>query len=239
MKRREQIAAGLAAVSGRVERACRSAGRDPAEVTVVVVTKTFPAADVRLLADLGVRDIGESRDQEAAPKAAACADLGLTWHFVGQLQTNKAASVAGYADVVHSVDRVRLVDPLDRAASAAGREIRCLVQAGLDGGPYGGAGRGGTGRGGADPADVLALADHVAAARSLHLAGVMAVAPLGGDPVDAFTRLARIAELVQKRHPAATWVSAGMSGDLEAAVARGATHLRVGTAILGARPPAG
>jgi pyridoxal phosphate enzyme (YggS family) len=233
VNRREQIAAGLAGVRARVERACRTAGRDPAGVTVVVVTKTFPAADVRLLADLGVRDIGESRDQEAAPKAAACADLGLTWHFVGQLQTNKVTSVAGYADVVHSVDRVRLVDALDRAASAAGREIRCLVQATLGDGPRG------AGRGGADPTDVLALADHVAGARSLHLSGVMAVAPLGGDPADAFTRLARIAELVQKRHPTARWVSAGMSGDLEAAVALGATHLRVGSAILGARPPAG
>lgn len=235
MNRREQIAAGLAAVGARVERACRMAGRDAAGVTVVVVTKTFPATDVRLLADLGVRDIGESRDQEGAPKAAACADLDLTWHFVGQLQTNKAASVAAYADVVHSVDRVRLVDALDRAATAAGREVHCLVQAAFGGAPQGG----GAGRGGTDPADVLVLADRVAAARSLHLAGVMAVAPLGGDPADAFTRLARIAESVQKRHPAATWVSAGMSGDLEAAVAQGATHLRVGTAILGARPPAG
>jgi hypothetical protein len=232
--RRDEIAAGLAAVAARVERACRRVGRDPADVTVVVVTKTFPAADVRLLADLGVRDIGESRDQEAAPKAAACSDLGVTWHFVGQLQTNKAASVARYADVVHSVDRIRLVDTLDRAARAAGREMRCLVQVALAAGP-----RNGVGRGGAVPADVPELADRIAAARSLHLAGVMAVAPLGGNPDDAFSRLARAAETVQTRHSAATWVSAGMSGDLEAAVAHGATHLRVGTAILGARPPAG
>jgi hypothetical protein len=232
--RRDEIAAGLAAVTARVERACRRVGRDPAEVTVVVVTKTFPAADVRLLADLGVRDIGENRDQEAAPKAAACADLGVTWHFVGQLQTNKAVSVARYADVVHSVDRIRLVDALDRAAWAAGREVRCLVQVGLADGP-----RDGVGRGGAAPADVPVLADRIAATRSLRLAGVMAVAPLGGDPDDAFGRLARVAEAVQTRHSAATWVSAGMTGDLEAAVAHGATHLRVGTAILGARPPAG
>jgi hypothetical protein len=232
--RRDQIAAGLAAVGARVERACRRVGRDPAEITVVVVTKTFPAADVRLLADLGVRDIGESRDQEAAPKAVACADLGLTWHFVGQLQTNKAVSVARYADVVHSVDRIRLVETLDRAAWAAGRELRCLVQVALADGP-----RDSAGRGGAASADVWVLADRIAAARSLHLAGVMAVAPLRGDPDDAFSRLARIAEAVQSRHPSATWVSAGMSGDLEAAVAHGATHLRVGTAILGARPPAG
>ncbi|MGH8823199.1 MAG: YggS family pyridoxal phosphate-dependent enzyme [Jiangellaceae bacterium] len=234
MTRRDEIAAGLAAVTARVERACRSAGRDPAEVTVVVVTKTFPATDVRLLSDLGVRHIGESRDQEAAPKAAACADLGMTWHFVGQLQTNKAGSVARYADVVHSVDRVRLVDALDRAAWSAGREVRCLVQVAV-----GDRSQSGAGRGGVSAADVPALADHISAARSLRLAGVMGVAPLGGDPDDAFTHLARIAETVQSRHAAATWVSAGMSGDLEAAVAHGATHLRVGTAILGARPPAG
>ncbi|HET6728520.1 MAG TPA: YggS family pyridoxal phosphate-dependent enzyme [Jiangellaceae bacterium] len=234
MTRRDQIAAGLAAVTARIERACRRVGRDPAEVTVVVVTKTFPAADVRLLADLGVRDVGESRDQEAAPKAAACADLGVTWHFVGKLQTNKAVSVARYADVVHSVDRIRLVDALDRAAWAAGRELRCLVQVSLADGP-----RDSAERGGAAPADVPALADRIAAAHSLRLAGVMAVAPLRGDPDDAFSRLTRVAETVQTRHSAATWVSAGMSGDLEAAVAHGATHLRVGTAILGARPPAG
>jgi PLP dependent protein len=232
--RRDQIAAGLAAVTARIERACRRVGRDPAEVTVVVVTKTFPAADVRLLADLGVRDVGESRDQEAAPKAAACADLGVTWHFVGKLQTNKAVSVARYADVIHSVDRIRLVDALDRAAWAAGRELRCLVQVSLADGL-----RDSAERGGAAPADVPALADRIAAGHSLRLAGVMAVAPLRGDPDDAFGRLARVAETVQTRHSAATWVSAGMSGDLEAAVAHGATHLRVGTAILGARPPAG
>lgn len=234
MTRRDEIATGLAAVTSRVERACRTAGRDPAGVTVVVVTKTFPATDVRLLAELGVRHIGESRDQEAAPKAAACADLHLTWHFVGQLQTNKAGSVAGYADVVHSVDRARLVDALDRAASSSGRDVRCLVQVALGDAPDGGAGRGG-----ASAADVAALAERVSAARSLRLAGVMGVAPLGGDPDEAFARLARIAETVQIRHQGATWVSAGMSGDLEAAVTHGATHLRVGTAILGARPPAG
>lgn len=225
--RRDELAAGLAAVRERVERACDRAGRDPAGVTVIVVTKTFPASDVRLLADLGVTDIGENRHQEAAAKVAECAGLPVRWHFVGQLQTNKAGAVAGYASVVHSVDRVRLVSALARGAEAAGRRVDCLVQVSLDDEP---------GRGGAAGSDVPAVADRIAGAPALRLAGVMAVAPLGADPSPAFERLAGVAAAVRRRHPGADWVSAGMSGDLEAAVAHGATHLRVGSAILGERP---
>lgn len=197
-------------------------------MTLVAVTKTFPASDVRLLAELGVRDIGENRDQEAREKAAACAGLDLTWHFVGQLQTNKARSVARYASVVHSVDRLRLVQALERAvASVRSGPLRCLVQVRLDDEP---------GRGGADPAAVPDLADAIAAAPGLLLQGVMAVAPLGVDPEPAFARLAEVAELVRSRHPDATWISAGMSDDLEAAVRHGATHVRIGRGLLGARP---
>jgi PLP dependent protein len=233
VNRREEIAAGLAAVDERVTRACGAAGRDRAEVTIVVVTKTFPASDIRLLARLGVEDIGESRDQEAARKAADCAGLGLTWHFVGQLQTNKARSVARYASVVHSVDRARLVDSLAAAATASGRQLGCLVQVSLD------SENSPAIRGGATPAEVPALADRIAAAAPLRLLGVMALAPLEADPAAAFVRLAQVAASVRDRHPTANWISAGMSADLEAAVAAGATHLRVGTAILGQRPPAG
>jgi PLP dependent protein len=232
VSRRAEIAAGLAAVDDRVKRACAAAGRDPAEVTVIVVTKTFGASDIRLLAELGVRDIGENRDQEAAAKAAECSDLPLTWHFVGQLQTNKARSVAGYAAVVHSVDRPRLVDALARAAVAHHRRVGCLVQVSLQAHPT-------PGRGGAAESDVMALADAIATADNLRLLGVMAVAPLGGDPAAAFDRLARVADAVRSRHPGADWISAGMSEDLEPAIAAGATHLRVGSAILGRRPAAG
>lgn len=228
--RRDELAANLAAVRQRVADACAGAGRDVGDLTLVVVTKTFPADDVRRLAGLGVTDVGENRDQDAAPKALACADLALRWHFVGQLQTNKARSVATYADVVHAVDRPRLVAAIDTAASKAGRVVRALVQVDLD---ETGAGEG---RGGARPDDVPALADALAAAQHLELGGVMAVAPLGGDPRAAFDRLARIAERVRRDHPRATDVSAGMSADLEAAVAAGATHLRVGSAVLGRRP---
>ena len=230
MTRQEELAVSLAAVHGRIDAAARAAGRDPAEVSLVVVTKTWPAADVRLLAGLGVTDVGENRDQEAAPKASACADLPLRWHFIGGLQRNKARSVARYAAVVESVDRPELVPALQRGAEAADRRLDVLLQVSLDG-----AG----GRNGAVPADLPALADLVVAADRLTLRGVMAVAPLGADPDDAFARLADVAAALRVAHPQATTVSAGMSGDLEAAVRHGATHVRVGTAVLGGRPPLG
>ena len=228
--RRIELAANLSAVERRIDRATRSAGRDRASVTLVVITKTWPATDVRLLAELGVTHVGENRDQEAAPKAAAVAGIGLHWHFVGQLQTNKARSVASYADVVESVDRVRLASALDRAAVAAERRLSCLVQVSLDAEP---------GRGGARPEQVPEVAAAIASSSHCDLAGVMAVAPLGEEPVAAFTRLAAISELLRGDHPTATAISAGMSGDLEEAITCGATHVRVGSAVLGHRPPVG
>ncbi|WP_067795780.1 YggS family pyridoxal phosphate-dependent enzyme [Actinomadura formosensis] len=228
-QRRAELAEGLAAVRARVAAACAAAGRDEAEITLIAVTKTFPASDVRLLAGLGLTDVGENRDQEARPKAAECADLPLTWHFVGRLQSNKARAVAGYADVVHSVDRSRLVSALSEAAVRAGRTLRCLVQVSLD------EEEAAQGRGGAAPDAVPGLADEIAGAAGLELGGVMAVAPLGADPLPAFTRLAGVAGEVRRNHPGARIVSAGMSGDLEQAIACGATHLRVGTALLGGR----
>jgi hypothetical protein len=225
-----ELAAHLGQVRARLAAACEAAGRDPHSVCLVAITKTWPADDVRRLAALGVRDVGENRDQEARPKAAACADLGLVWHFVGQLQTNKARSVAGYADVVHSVDRARLVAALDRGAVEAGREVGVLLEVALDGE---------AGRGGAAPAEVPALAGLVAESAALRLRGVMGVAPLGADPAPAFARLAAVSAALRSDHPQAGWISAGMSGDLEAAIAAGATHVRVGTALLGRRVPLG
>lgn len=234
-ERRAQLAANLARVEERIAAACDAAGRPREDVTLVVVTKTYPASDVRILSELGVRQVAENRDQDAAPKVAACRDLPLTWHFVGQLQTNKVRSVVGYADFVHSVDRMRLVSSLSAAAVAAGREPGCLVQIALDAesGTQGA-------RGGVAPDVVAEIADAVAAAPGLRLSGVMAVAPLSGEyagqPRAAFDRVAEIASRLREAHPAATMVSAGMSSDLEEAVAAGATHVRVGTAVLGVRP---
>jgi pyridoxal phosphate enzyme (YggS family) len=228
-RRREQIAAGLAEVRRRVADAAAGTGREPDDVTLVVVTKFFPASDVRILADLGVTDVGENRHPEAADKLAACAGLGLRWHFIGGLQSNKAAVVASYADVVESVDRRKLVAALQRGAHDRAHPVDVLLQVSLD--PPGH-----EGRSGADPADLPALADAVEQAGMLRLRGLMAVAPLGEDPVPAFGRLAAVHREFTEQRPAATWLSAGMSNDFEAAVAAGATHVRVGSAILGARP---
>jgi len=235
--RRAELAENLTALRARVATACEAAGRDVGEISVVAVTKTWPASDVRLLAELGVSDIGENRDQEAAPKAAECADLALTWHFVGQIQTNKCRSVVGYADVVQSVDRPRLARVLAKEARRAGRVVTCLVQVDLD--DEGRADRGGaapTGqRGGVRPDQAPQLARQVAAEDGLRLGGVMAVAPLGARPREAFRRLEEVAAEIRAMYPAAGVISAGMSGDLEEAIASGATHLRVGTALLGVR----
>ncbi|CAM5568417.1 YggS family pyridoxal phosphate-dependent enzyme [Streptomyces abikoensis] len=236
--RRTELADNLARVEERISRACAAAGRPREDVTLIVVTKTYPASDVRLLAELGVRHVAENRDQEAAPKAAECADLPLTWHFVGQLQTNKVRSVASYADFVHSVDRVRLVTALGAAAVKAGRTLDCLIQVALD------AESGERGeRGGVAPDGVTDLADALAAAEGVRPAGLMTVAPLvgpyAGRPRSAFERLMEISTGLRAAHPAANMVSAGMSADLDDAVAAGATHVRVGSAVLGVRPRLG
>jgi pyridoxal phosphate enzyme (YggS family) len=226
--RRSELELRLAEVRRRIAKACQAAGRDPGELTLIGVTKTRPASDVRLLSELGLRDVGENRDAEAAPKAAECADLDLTWHFIGQLQTNKCASVVRYASVVHSVDRLRLIRALGKAACDAGQVIEGLIEVSLDGDPA---------RGGAVADDVPALAEALAVEEGLVLGGVMAVAPLDMEPTAAFAGLRDCATAVQAIRPAARVISAGMSGDMEAAVEFGATHLRIGTALLGDREP--
>ncbi|MFJ3716100.1 YggS family pyridoxal phosphate-dependent enzyme [Streptomyces sp. NPDC090057] len=236
--RKTELAGNLANVERRISAACAAAGRERDEVTLIVVTKTYPASDVRILSELGVRHVAENRDQDAAPKAAACADLPLKWHFVGQLQTNKVRSVVGYADFVQSVDRDRLVTTLSREAERAGREVGCLIQVALDAGA---SGRGE--RGGVAPGGIEELAGLVAGAPGLRLDGLMTVAPLTGEYAGreqaAFDRLMDLSTDLRRAHPAATMVSAGMSADLEQAVAAGATHVRVGTAVLGVRPRLG
>ncbi|MEU2349326.1 YggS family pyridoxal phosphate-dependent enzyme [Modestobacter sp. NPDC049651] len=228
----DRLAENLRHVRARIDAAARAAGRDPAGVRLLAVSKTWPAADVRALAALGQRDFAENRVQELAGKVAELADVpGLRWHLVGQLQRNKAAAVVRLGATVHSVDRSSLAEALARAAEREQQVVDVLVQVDL-GGPEGELGA----RGGADPADVPALADAVAELPGLALRGLMAVAPRGQDPAPAFARLAALAEQVRAAHPSASELSAGMSGDLEAAVAAGATEVRVGTALFGARP---
>jgi pyridoxal phosphate enzyme (YggS family) len=222
--RRGELAAAVAAVRGRIAVACSAAGRDLSDVTLIAVTKTWPASDAELLVELGITDLAENRDAEARSKALAVP--GAHWHFVGAVQTNKARSVASYADVVHSVDRASLCDALAEGALRAGRTVDALLQVSLDGDPR---------RAGVPAAGLLALADRVAGAAGLELRGIMAVAPLDVSPAEAFDRLAELTLSLREQHPGADLVSAGMSGDLEAAIVAGATHVRVGTAILGGR----
>jgi pyridoxal phosphate enzyme (YggS family) len=227
MGRREEIASNLAAVRERIAAACVASGRSPSEITLIAVTKTYPASDVLELLRLGVRDIGENRDQEAAPKALEVGP-GPRWHFIGQLQRNKCKSVVTYADMVHSVDSVELAQTLaDQALKRRPEPMDALVQVSLDDDPH---------RGGALASTFMAVAESIASAGSLRLRGLMAVAPLGEAPETAFARLARFITLFRADHPDATVVSAGMSDDLHTAIAHGATHVRIGSALLGKRP---
>ncbi|WP_073252603.1 YggS family pyridoxal phosphate-dependent enzyme [Cryptosporangium aurantiacum] len=224
-----ELTAGLADVERRLSSACEDAGRQRAEVTLIAVTKTWPASDVAALAALGVRDVAENKDQEAKAKHAELTSVDLRWHFVGQLQRNKARSVVRYADVVHSVDRPELAAALAGASERhRERPLDVLLQVDLEEGAS-------AGRGGVTPSAVAALAADVVASPTLRLLGLMAVAPLGGDPDRAFARLAELSAALREDHPEARWISAGMSSDLESAVRHGATHVRVGSALLGKR----
>lgn len=231
--RTAQLHSRLDAVRARIAAAAESAGRASADVTLVVVTKTWPTADIRRLLRLGVRDVAENRHQEAETKACELAELDLRWHFVGQVQSNKAAHIAAYADVVHSVDSVRVAHRLNAGAHRYDRSLDCLVQVSLDQPGYE------ADRGGVTPTGVAEVAAAIDGAGLLRLVGVMGVAPLGGDPATAYEQLSSISSALQATHPGASWISAGMSGDLEAAVSAGATHVRVGSAILGERLPLG
>jgi pyridoxal phosphate enzyme (YggS family) len=225
--RSTELATALDELRDRLAVACAAAGRPPTDLTLVAVTKTHPLADVERLAALGIRDFGESRDQEAQPKALARPDL--TWHFVGRLQRNKARSVGSYATAVHSYDSAALAPLLARGAAEAGTAPPgVFVQISLDSDPA---------RGGVAAEQAVAVADEAAAA-GLAVLGVMGVAPRADASArPAFARLREAGELLCLSHPMATAISAGMSGDLEDAVLEGATHVRVGSALLGIRAP--
>ncbi|MCU1509774.1 MAG: hypothetical protein JWQ12_2039 [Glaciihabitans sp.] len=218
--------ARLASVRGSVSDAAREAGRDPGEITMIVVTKFHPASLVRELYELGVRDFGENRHQDAEPKAAALIDLDPIWHFVGQLQSKKVRAVLGYARVLHSVDRTSVVEAIE----STGTNVDAFVQLNLTDDP---------GRGGVDAGDLEILVERVAAAPGIRLLGLMAVAPLGVDARAAFAEVRLASERVRSIVPEAIALSMGMSGDYREAILEGATHLRIGTAITGNRPTRG
>jgi pyridoxal phosphate enzyme (YggS family) len=219
--RKEEITRNLEDVKERINRAAESAGRDPAEVKLIVVTKTFPVTDIEILRDLGEVNFGENRDQEAGPKAEI---ISATWHFQGQIQSNKIKSICQWADVIHSISSEKEI--LKFAQSE--RKHQLFLQVSLDGQ---------AGRGGASPAELVQLADLVNESNNLELLGLMAVAPLGVEPEKAFADLAQINQGFQSQFPNSKYLSAGMSGDFEAAIKFGATHIRVGSSILGSRSP--
>jgi pyridoxal phosphate enzyme (YggS family) len=228
MERRLELQANLQDVEGEILRACTTANRNRADITLIAVTKTWPASDVELLASLGVTDVGENRDQEAKSKHDEVKVKNLTWHAIGQLQTNKAKSVAAWADVVHSVDRTELVAALIKAVVDRDEPLGVLIQVNLDPMPT-------ENRGGALPSELMGLADLISSCPGLALKGVMGVAPLAGDDAMAFSSLQDYASQIQNEFPGANWISAGMSGDFETALKYGATHLRIGSSILGNR----
>ena len=232
MDRKAELAQNLSEVNRDIATACQQFDRNPSEVKLIVVTKTWPASDVEILATLGVTNVGENRDQEAKSKHD---EVGaeLTWHAIGQLQTNKAKSVAQWADVVHSVDRPELVAALAKSVGARTKPLRCLIQVNLD--PKTAGKDEFEHRGGADKNEVLGLAKQISSTPNLELAGVMGVAPLDGDPEPAFIELKNISTELTSHYPNATWISAGMSGDYAQAIKHGATHLRIGSSILGHR----
>ena len=227
--RQSELATHLASVRAEIAEAAIKANRNPSDITLIAVTKNFPASDAALLAELGLRDLGENRSQEAAPKAAEVALLAgkeITWHFIGQLQRNKVRTVLSFADVIHSIDRLSLVETLAVEIERSGKSPRVLVQINLD--------LDSDGRGGVADDAFLDVADAIVEV-GIRLAGVMAVAPLNQEPERSFEHLAVLHEQLLGNHPSATWRSAGMSGDFQAAIHYGATHLRLGSSILGSR----
>jgi pyridoxal phosphate enzyme (YggS family) len=219
--RKDEIAQNLQEVKERIQSAANSVNRDPNEVELIVVTKTFPISDIEILRDLGELNFGENRDQEAGPKAQT---IPATWHFQGQIQSNKIKSICEWADVIHSISSEKEI--LKFAQSA--RKHQVFLQVSLDGQ---------VGRGGASPAELAQLADLVNESNNLELLGLMAVAPLGVEPMKAFADLAQINQGFAGQFPNSKFLSAGMSGDFEAAIKNGATHIRVGSSILGSRSP--
>ncbi|MPY97153.1 MAG: YggS family pyridoxal phosphate-dependent enzyme [Actinophytocola sp.] len=234
--RLDQLRQSLAAVKARIADACASAGRDPAEVRLLAVTKTFPAIDVAALIDLGLRDFAENKDQEGGAKAAEAArlrpDADVRWHMVGRLQRNKARTVVRWADEVQSVDSPRLADALGRAVAnriergERSGPLDVQVQVSMDADPE---------RGGCPSEDVPDLVKHIDQMSELSVTGLMTVAPIDADQDSVFARLQRLFHQVQRDFPGVVELSAGMSGDLERAVAHGSTCVRVGTALLGGR----
>ena len=226
MSRKDQILSNLESVKEKISAAAQAAGRSPSEITLIAVTKTFPVSDLEILYELGVRNFGENRDQEAAPKVGVL-PADITWHFQGGIQSNKLKSISNWASVIHSVDKFKYAQMISQFSVGKTKEI--FIQVSLDSLPQS--------REGVDPADLMQLAEQIMRLPNLQVKGLMAVAPLDQPTEQAFVRLQQIQQKFIQLYPAASSLSSGMSGDYEIAISLGATHVRIGSSILGNRPP--
>jgi pyridoxal phosphate enzyme (YggS family) len=226
MSRKDQILSNLESVKEKISAAAQAAGRSPSEITLIAVTKTFPVSDLEILYELGVRNFGENRDQEAAPKVSAL-PADITWHFQGGIQSNKLKSISNWASVIHSVDKFKYAQMISQFSVGKTKEI--FIQVSLDTLPQS--------REGVDPADLMQLAEQIMSLPNLEVKGLMAVAPLDQPTEQAFVRLQQIQQKFIQLYPAASSLSSGMSGDYELAISLGATHVRIGSSILGNRSP--
>jgi pyridoxal phosphate enzyme (YggS family) len=226
MSRKDQILSNLESVKEKISAAAQAAGRSASEITLIAVTKTFPVSDLEILYELGVRNFGENRDQEAAPKVSAL-PADITWHFQGGIQSNKLKSISNWASVIHSVDKFKYAQMISQFSVGKTKEI--FIQVSLDTLPQS--------REGVDPADLMQLAEQIMSLPNLEVKGLMAVAPLDQPTEQAFVRLQQIQQKFIQLYPAASSLSSGMSGDYELAISLGATHVRIGSSILGNRSP--
>lgn len=227
-KRLSELQENLHRLDAEIHAAAANAGRKPADIQLIAVSKTWPASDVRLLHQLGVKSFGENRAQEATSKIAELADLKLDWHHVGQVQTNKAVQIVSYADWVHSIDRLSAAQAISKAAEKVGKKISGFIQVSLDDSAS-------ELRAGVRPSELMQLAAAIAELGNLDLVGLMAVAPLGELPEKAFSRLQPMVESIRAEYPTAAKLSIGMSGDFKAAIGAGATHIRIGSILFGNR----
>ena len=226
MSRKDQILSNLELVKEKISAAAQAAGRSPSEITLIAVTKTFPVSDLEILYELGVRNFGENRDQEAAPKVGVL-PADITWHFQGGIQSNKLKSISNWASVIHSVDKFKYAQMISQFSVGKTKEI--FIQVSLDTLPQS--------REGVDPAELMQLAEQIMSLPNIQVKGLMAVAPLDQPTEQAFVRLQQIQQKFIQLYPAASSLSSGMSGDYELAISLGATHVRIGSSILGNRSP--
>ncbi|CAB4584712.1 MAG: YggS family pyridoxal phosphate-dependent enzyme [Actinobacteria bacterium] len=225
LDRKAELSRSLKDVRNRVSAAASKASRKPEDVTLVVVTKTYPVSDVEILHELGVTDFGENRSAEGLEKSSL---IAAHWHFQGQIQSNKIAAISSWAQTVHSLDDLSHVAKFDRAVGEIpGKRLRVFIQLSLDGDAS---------RAGVSGDELMALGHAVISTKHLDLAGLMVVPPVQAEPERAFSEVAAIAANFRREFPMAQSLSAGMSGDYEIAIAHGATHIRVGSQILGTRP---